>query len=181
MRYFVSVLLVIFFEQSFSQTIQSPDKKLSLSFSLSPGGELIYQLNYSKKAIVKPSRLGLELKDHALLSGFSIVKIDSSAVDENWSPVWGEVKTIRNHYRELAVTLLQKETSRTMRLRFRLFNDGLGFRYEFPNQPKLTHFVVTSEKTEFNMAGGHKTFWIPGDYDTNEYSYYTTKLSEAVP
>ena len=181
MKRLIFALLGLFAEQSFSQTIQSPDKKLVLSFNLSAIGEPVYQLTFNKKPVVKPGKLGLELKDHALLSGFSIAKIDTSLVDESWSPVWGEVKTIRNHYRELAVTLFQKETSRTMRLRFRLFNDGLGFRYEFPNQPKLTHFVVTNERTEFNMEGDHKTFWIPGDYDTNEYSYYTTKLSETIP
>src|SRR5882724_8093972 len=182
MKYFISLLLVILFEQGFSQTIQSPDHRLKLSFSLSVGGEPVYQLSLGKKDVIKPGKLGLELKGQPnLVSGFSIAKIDSALVDENWNPVWGEVKTIRSHYRELAITLLQKETSRSMRLRFRLFNDGLGFRYEFPDQPKLTHFVVTAEKTEFNMAGDHKTFWIPGDYDTNEYSYYTTKLSETVP
>jgi len=181
MKHLTLLFFVLLAEQSFSQTIQSPDRKLALSFGLSATGEPTYQLTFNKKGVVKPSKLGLELKDHALTSGFSISKIDSLLVDENWSPVWGEVKTIRNHCRELAVTLLQKETLRTMRLRFRLFNDGLGFRYEFPNQPKLTHFVVTNEKTEFNMAGDHKTFWIPGDYDTNEYSYYTTKLSETIP
>src|SRR5258707_4781211 len=182
MKYLISLLLVILFEQGFSQTIQSPDHRLKLTFSLSPSGELAYQLAFGKTAVVKFSKLGLELKGQRnLLNGFSITKIDSSLVDGNWNPVWGEVKTIRNHYRELAITLLQKETSRTMRLRFRLFNDGLGFRYEFPNQPKLTHFVVAAEKTEFNMAGDHKAFWIPGDYDTNEYSYFTTKLSETSP
>jgi hypothetical protein len=180
MKYLV-VLFLLIAAQSFSQTVQSPDKKLALSFSLSNNGEPAYQLSFSKKAIVKSSKLGLDLKDHALTSGFSITKVDSTVVDESWNPVWGEVKAIRNHYHELVVTLLQKETSRTIRLRFRLFNDGLGFRYEFPNQPKLTHFIVTNEKTEFNLTGDHKTFWIPGDYDTNEYSYYTTKLSEAVP
>ncbi len=181
MNRLILLSLVLLVHPAFSQTIQSPDKGLALSFSLSASGEPTYQLAFHKKAIVKPGKLGLELKDHALLSGFSITKIDSSLVDDSWSPVWGEVKTIHNHYRELTVTLFQKETSRSMRLKFRLFNDGLGFRYEFPNQPKLTHFVVTAEKTEFNMAGDHKTFWIPGDYDTNEYSYYTTKLSETVP
>ena len=181
MNRLILFFLVLLAAPGFSQTIQSPDKRLALSFVLSAGGEPMYQLAFNKKSIVKPGKLGLELKDHALMAGFSISKIDSSLVDETWSPAWGEVKTIRNYYRELAVTLLQKETSRTMRLRFRLFNDGLGFRYEFPNQPKLTHFVVTAEKTEFNMTGDHKTFWIPGDYDTNEYSYYTTKLSETVP
>jgi hypothetical protein len=180
MKYIV-ILFLLIARQSFSQTIQSPDKRLTLFFHLSADGEPTYQLTFNKISVVKTSKLGLELKDHALLSGFSISKIDSSLVDENWNPVWGEVKTIRNHYRELVVSILQKETSRTIHLRFRLFNDGLGFRYEFPNQPKLTHFVVTNEKTEFNLTGDHKTFWIPGDYDTNEYSYYTTKLSETFP
>src|SRR5579859_36963 len=155
----ILLFLVLLVEQTFSQTIQSPDKRFILSFSLSSGGEPSYQLTFNKKAVIKPARLGLELKDHALTSGFSITKVDSSLVDENWSPLWGEVSTIRNHYRELVVTLLQNETARTLRLRFRLFDDGLGFRYEFPNQPKLTHFVVTSENTEFSMAGDHKTFW----------------------
>src|SRR5689334_20615953 len=123
MKYFISLLLVILFEQGFSQTIQSPDHRLKLSFSLSASGEPVYQLSFSKKHVVKPGKLGLELKGQPnLMAGFSIVKIDSALVDENWNPVWGEVKTIRNNYRELAITLSQKETSRTMRLRFRLFN-----------------------------------------------------------
>ncbi len=182
MKYSLSLLLVFLFTQSFSQTIQSPDHRLRLSFSLAANGEPVYQLTFNHKPIVKPGKLGLELKGQPhLVSGFSISKVDSALVDESWNPVWGEVKTIRNNYRELIATLVQKETSRTMRLHFKLFNDGLGFRYEFPNQSKLTHFVVTAEKTEFNMTGDHKTFWIPGDYDTNEYSYYTTKLSETSP
>src|SRR5882762_2064742 len=111
MKRLVFALLALLAEQSFSQTIQSPDKKLTLSFSLSASGEPTYQLTFNKKSVVKPGKLGLELKDHPLTSGFSIAKIDSSLVDENWNPVWGEVKTIRNHYRELVVTLLQKETS----------------------------------------------------------------------
>src|SRR6266852_4489919 len=101
MKYFASFLLLFLFEQSLSQTIQSPDKGFTLSVSLSSSGEPVYQLSFNKKLVVKPGKLGLELKDHALLSGFSIAKVDSSVVDENWSPVWGEVKTIRNHYREL--------------------------------------------------------------------------------
>src|SRR5438309_1716984 len=114
----ILLVFVLIVHQSFSQSIQSPDKRFALSFSLSASGEPVYQLTFNKKPIIKPGKLGLELKDHELLSGFSIAKVDSSVVDESWSPVWGEVKTIRNHYRELAVTLLQKETSRTMRLRF---------------------------------------------------------------
>src|SRR5438132_657766 len=143
MKYIFSLLLVIFFEQSFSQTIQSPDHRLKFSFSLSPSGEPVYQLVFNKKVVIRPGKLGLELKGQPnLLAGFSIDKIDSTLVDESWNPVWGEVKTIRNNYRELVATLVQKETSRTMRLHFKLFNDGLGLRYEFPNQPKLAHFIV---------------------------------------
>jgi len=181
MNRFMLACLLLFYGESFCQSILSPDKRLALSLRMSTQGEPTYQLVFNKKTVVKPGLLGLELKDHQLLSGFSIIKVDSSLVDDSWNPVWGEVKTIRNHYHELSVTMLQKETARTLRLRFRLFNDGLGFRYEFPSQPKLNHFVVTNEKTEFNMVGDHKTFWIPGDYDTNEYSYYLTKLSETIP
>src|SRR5258708_4885541 len=135
MKYLISLLLVILFEQGFSQTIQSPDRKLKLSFSLSATGEPVYQLTFSNKSVIKPSKLGLELKGQPnLLAGFSITKIDSSLVDGNWNPVWGEVKTIRNHYCELAVTLLQKETSRTSRLLFRLFNEAVGFLDQIPTQ-----------------------------------------------
>lgn len=180
MKYLASAFLILAFSQIFSQSIQSPDTKLKLTFSISATG-ISYQLDLNKKPVVKPSRLGLLLKDGSLDAGLSITKIDSTFVDENWNPVWGDVKTIRNNYRELAVTLFQRSTERTLRIRFRLFNDGLGFRYEFPNQSKLTHFVVANEKTEFNLTGDHKTFWIPGDYDTNEYAYYVTKLSETIP
>lgn len=142
----------------------------------------MYHLNFNKKVVIKPSKLGMELNGQpSLLAGFALQQVDSASVDESWNPVWGEVKTIRNQYREMTVTLLQTETGRTMLVRFRLFNDGLGFRYEFPNQPKLSHFVVANENTEFNLTGDHKTFWIPGDYDTNEYSYYTTNLSGTSP
>lgn len=165
-----------------AQTIHSPARTFTLTFNLSGSGEPTYELSFKNKLIIKPAKLGLELKGQPnLVSGFTISKIDSTTVDETWNPVWGEVKTIRNNYKELAVTLTQKETNRSMRLRFRLFNDGLGFRYEFPKQPNLSHFVVANEKTEFNLTDDHKTFWIPGDYDTNEYSYYTTSLSKTIP
>src|SRR5437879_1965491 len=126
MKHLISTLFFFFFTLGFSQRIQSPDKRLQLSFIISPSGEPIYRLALNKAEVIKSSKLGLELKGQPnLMSGFFIAKIDSTLVDENWNPVWGEVKTIRNNYRELVVTLLQKETSRTILLRFRLFNDGL--------------------------------------------------------
>jgi hypothetical protein len=163
-----------------AQNIESPDRRLSLAFALTGDGEPTYQLSFKGKPVVKKSKLGLQLKDQpAFSSGFTLVKADTSAVDESWEPVWGEVKRIRNHYTELAVILQQASLkNRTLIIRFRLFDDGLGFRYEFPEQTDLKYFVVSDEKTEFNLTGDHKTFWIPGDYDTNEYAYSTTRLSE---
>ena len=121
----------------------------------------------------------MELKnDKDLMSGFSVAGEQISTFDETWQPVWGEVKNIRNHYNELELTLKQAETGRTMIIRFRLFNDGLGFRYEFPQQSELNYFVIKEEHSQFAMAGDHKAFWIPGDYDTQEYSTVTSKLSE---
>jgi hypothetical protein len=162
-----------------AQTIVSPNKNLSLSFSLTAEGEPTYQLKISQKSVVNPSKLGLELRDKpSFTKGFIITKVDTTSFDETWEPVLGEVKTIRNNYKELAVTLNQSTTDRSIVVRFRLFNDGVGFRYEFPRQEKLAHFVVKDEMTEFVLAGDHKAFWIPGDHDTNEYPYSTCKLSE---
>jgi len=171
-------ILLLVSAGAFAQTIHSPNKKQTLTFSLTAAGEAQYQLHFNKKVVIKPSKLGIEFNGKpSLIQGFTISKIDSASVDKSWNPSWGEVKTIRNQYKELAVTLEQKETNRHIVLRFRLFNDGLGFRYEFPKQETLSHFIVKEEKTEFNLAGDHKVFWIPGDYDTNEYSYKTTTLS----
>lgn len=163
-----------------AQTILSPNNKLSLTFSLSQSGEPMYQLSFGKKPVILPSRLGLELKlQDAFLQNFTVAKIESSLVDESWNPVWGEVKTIRSNYKELKVTLTQHTAKpRTMIVTFRLFDEGLGFRYEFPQQEFLTYFIVTNEKTEFALAGNHKAFWIPGDFDTNEYEYHETLLSD---
>lgn len=177
-------VLVLFFWlfslNALAQDIHSPDGKLSLAFGLTSDGEPTYQLSFGEKPVVHKSKLGIELKDQPGFSkGFTAVKIDKSRKDETWAPVWGEVKQIRNHYNELAVTLQQAaHNNRRLILRFRLFDDGLGFRYEFPEQSELNYFIVSDEKTEFNLTGNHKTFWMPGDYDTNEYNYSTTKLSE---
>ena len=181
MKLFFTLTLCLVGFYSSAQTIVSPSKNLSLSFALTADGEPTYQLKFGQKFIINTSKLGLELKDQThFLKGFTVSKVDTTSFDETWTPVWGEVSKIRNQYRELAITLAQAPGNRTIRIRFRLFNDGVGFRYEFPTQDKLNHFIVTNEKTEFNLTGDHKTFWIPGDYDTNEYSYYTTNLSSTV-
>ena len=163
-----------------AQEISSPDKNLSLKFELNDAGAPTYQLKYKKKDVIKTSKLGLETKDvSSFLTGFTVAKTEQSSADESWNPVWGEQKTIRNHYNELLVTLTQKaEKDRLIRIRFRLFDDGLGFRYEFPEQDNLNYFIIKEERTEFAMAGDHKAFWLPGDYDTQEYSTMTSKLSE---
>jgi hypothetical protein len=176
-----SLLCILFFNLGASaQDVASPNGKLSLSFRLTEAGEPTYSLSFAGRSVILPSRLGVELKDAPPLTGrFNVVKSETSEKDETWEPVWGEVKSIRNRYRELAVTLEQTSLDRrTLVVRFRLFDDGLGFRYEFPVQAGLKYFIVTDEQTEFNLTGDHKAFWIPGDYDTNEYAYSTTKLSE---
>lgn len=168
------------FSTANAQHLSSPDGKLDMTFSLQSDGTPGYSLNYKRKQIIKPSKLGLELKNDkkSLLDDFIVSDTKISSFDESWNPVWGEVKTIRNHYNELAVSLLQKGTDRQMIIRFRLFNEGLGFRYEFPTQQHLTYFVIKEERTQFAMTGDHTAFWIPGDYDTQEYDYTKSKLSE---
>lgn len=184
-----------------AQELKSPDGNLTMKFFIGDGGVPTYSLTYKGKDIIKPSKLGLELKAEAatrdfydfstdekvvdkkdektsLYDGFSLIDTQTSAFDEVWQPVWGETKNIRNHYNELAVTLNQASTERQMIIRFRLFDDGLGFRYEFPQQKNLIYFVVKQERSQFAMAGDHTALWIPGDYDTQEYDYTTSKLSE---
>lgn len=167
----------------YSQTIRtmsSPDKRIRLTVSVNATGELTYALTLQGQPVVQPSALGFTLSKPALtLNRFRLVSTDSLQTDETWKPVWGEVAQIRNQYNELALRLAgQTSPAVQMVVRFRVFNDGLGFRYEFPQQPDFQHFVVADENTEFRMAADHQTFWIPGDYDTNEYLYNTTKLSE---
>jgi hypothetical protein len=162
-----------------AEEIKSPNNNLTLSFSLQAGGVPTYSLSYKGRPVIKPSHLGLELKGApSLTSGFTVASEQKTTFDQTWQPVWGEVKNIRNHYNELTVTLTQAATKRTMLVHFRVFNDGLGFRYDFPKQPELAYFVVKEEKTQFALAGDHKAFWLPGDYDTQEYSTTTSKLSE---
>ena len=179
-RLLLFAFLLLLVSNSFAQELFSPDKNQRLTFSLSADGTPVYQLFYKGKEVVKPSKLGLILKGdkYSLLNEFSISDTRTSSFDEIWTPVWGEVSKIRNQYNELAVTLSQKTTDRIMIIRFRLFNDGVGFRYEFPQQKNLAYFVIKEERTQFAMTGDHHAFWIPGDYDTQEYDYTYSRLSE---
>ncbi|MDN0078593.1 glycoside hydrolase family 97 protein [Bacteroides gallinaceum] len=184
-----------------AQKLTSPDGNLVMNFSLNEQGAPVYDLTFKEKTVIKPSTLGLELKredpekktdfewtemkDKAgvdkranLMTGFKIKDTRTSTFDETWRPVWGEESEIRNHYNELEVTLDQPMNNRYIVIRFRLFNDGLGFRYEFPQQQNLNYFVIKEEHSQFAMSGDHTAFWIPGDYDTQEYDYTTSRLSE---
>ncbi|NDV60712.1 glycoside hydrolase family 97 protein [Bacteroides sp. 519] len=180
-----------------AQELASPNGLLQLKFSVTSAGEPVYELAYKNKAVIKPSKLGFELNEDTseemvtnwgtesarqkgsdLMTGFELTDTQTTTFNEPWQPVWGEEKEIRNHYNELAVTLNQKSLNRQLIVRFRLFNDGLGFRYEFPEQKNLTYFVIQEEKTQFAMAGNHTAFWLPGDYDTQEYDFTESKLTE---
>jgi hypothetical protein len=178
--FFASLILFAFCSMAQAQQLKSPEGKFVMEFSLQNDGTPTYNLKYKNKEVVKTSKLGLELKDDkkSLLNDFTVVDTKTSTFDETWKPVWGEVDNIRNHYNELAVTLNQKGTERQIVIRFRLFDDGLGFRYEFPTQKNLTYFVIKEERSQFAMTGDHTAFWIPGDYDTQEYDYTKSKLSE---
>lgn len=171
-----------------AQTVKSPDGNVALTFTLSDNGCPTYEMTYKGRAVVKPSHLGLELaKDrHAskgkdetdLMDGFKITDTRVSSFDETWKPVWGETATIRNHYNELEVDLNQPSSDRNIIIRFRVYNDGMGLRYEFPQQKALNYFLIKEEHTQFAMAGDHTAWWLPGDYDTQEQETQQSKLSE---
>lgn len=177
---FTCFFCLTLFSGAHAQQLKSPNKAFTMDFSLQNDGTPTYALKYKNKEVIKTSKLGLTLKndEKSLLNDFTVVDTKTATFDENWKPVWGEVAEIRNHYNELAVTLNQKGTDRQIVIRFRLFDEGLGFRYEFPTQKNLTYFVIKEERTQFAMAGDHTAFWIPGDYDTQEYDFTTSKLSE---
>lgn len=161
------------------ETVTSPDGNLSVTFSLTAQGVPTYQVDYKGIAVVKPSTLGIELnEENSLMDHFRVNKTSTSTFDETWKPVWGEEKEIRNHYNELFVEMEKPENGRFMNLRFRVYNDGVGFRYEFPQQQYLPYFVVKAEHTQFAMAGDYTSWWIPGDYDTQEYDYTESRLTE---
>ena len=169
----------LLFQQLSAQTCLSPDGQTRIYFSLSSNGQPQYEMNLGESTIIHTSRLGFELKnDTDLMSDFSIVDVQYDSFDNTWTPVWGEESQIRNHYNEMFISLKQSTTSRMMNIRFRVYNEGVGFRYEFPQQPNLGHFIISQEKTQFSLTGDHTAYWIPGDYDTQEYDYTTSKLSQ---
>ena len=165
-----------------TEVLTSPDGRLQLSFDLTADGTPTYKMDYNNKPVIATSRLGLELKNQkSLLDGFKMERVSRSSFDETWQPVWGEQSSIRNHYNEMAVCLSQPDDNghlREMIVRFRLYNDGVGFRYEWPAQDNFTYFTIKEERTEFAMTGDHTAYWIPGDYDTQEYDYTISRLSE---
>ena len=199
-----NLLLIAFFCISFianaQQKLTSPDGNLVMTFRVNKEGAPTYDLIYKGKTVIKPSTLGLELKKEDntrtdfdwvdrrdltkldsktnLYNGFEVKDVKTSTFNETWQPVWGEEKEIHNHYNELAATLYQPMNDRSILIRFRLFNDGLGFRYEFPQQKSLNYFIIKEEHSQFAMAGDHIAYWIPGDYDTQEYDYTISRLSE---
>ena len=180
MNRIIVILITCFLSlQVNAQDLKSPDSNFSLDFKVDEQGIANYSLSYKNQLIIKKSKLGIDLVNETnLVEGFELTDQKSSSFDKTWEPIWGEYKEIRNNYNEITYSLKQKETERIMILRFRLFNDGLGFRYEFPEQKNLTHFVIEEERTQFAMTADHKTFWIPGDFDSQEYDYTISKLSE---
>ena len=200
-RILLSAALICVALGAMAQKVTSPDGKMELSFALD-NGRPTYTFRVDGKTVVAPSHLGYQLKKENgekstdfdwkpsratdkeasrkadFFSDFTLEKFENNSFDETWKPVWGEESSIRNHYNELLVQLKQTKNNRFLNIRFRLFDDGLGFRYEFPDQKDLTYFVVAEELTEFAMTGNHTAWWVAGDYDTQEYNYQTTKLSE---
>ena len=171
-----------------AQQVKSPNGNVVVSFSLIDNGVPTYKVSYKGKPVIKQSRLGLELtpsqndgikaEDTNLMNGFKVSNTETSSFKEVWKPVWGETSSILNHYNEMAVSLTQEHPNRTIIIRFRVYNDGMGLRYEFPRQSNLGYFIIKDEHTQFAMAGDHTAWWLPGDYDTQEYETVTSKLSE---
>jgi hypothetical protein len=179
MRIFLTLLLLTGTVMAGAQNmiLRSPNGNVQLNVVMTSGGELSYAVQYKNQPVIQPSGLSMELKEPALaLRQFTVQRIDSSTYDQTWQPVWGEYSRIRDHHKELRLSLKDRSGSDVlMNIIFRVFNEGVGFRYEFPQQEKLTHFVIAHERSQFKLTGDHKAFWIPGDYDTNEFTYYTTK------
>lgn len=179
MRKIVSIALLLLISLVNAQNVQSPSKNISLDFKLSADGKPIYSVTYKSKPIVKSSTLGIKLKEGGDLdASFRIDSIGHKNFNETWKPVLGEQSNIKNNYNEMTVALSQPSTKRNVNIIFRVFDEGVAFRYEFPKQDNLNYFVITDENSEFNLAGDHKTFWLPGDYDSQEYPYTETKFSE---
>ena len=179
MRKIILLMSIFAIHLSMAQQQSSPDGSVILSFSLKSDGTPSYKVSYKNKPVINESTLGFTLKKaEPLTNNFKVVDTKKSTFKETWKPVWGEESEILNHYNELLVQLQQEKTHRKMNIRFRVYNEGVGFRYEFPSQKELTYFVIEEELSQFAMAGDHTAWWIPGDYDTQEYDYTESKLSE---
>lgn len=179
MKHFLSGILFFTLSLLQAQSVVSPSKRISLDFKLTANGQPTYTVAYKNKAVVQESAMGIKLKEKpALDANFSIQGSKNSTFNDSWKPVLGEQATIVNHYNELTVSLIQKETNVKMNIIFRVFDEGIAFRYDFPKQAELNYFIISDEVTQFNLTENYKTFWIPGDFDSNEYEYNETKLSE---
>ncbi len=179
MRKIIFLMSIFAAHLTMAQQQSSPDGSVMLSFSLKSDGTPSYKVTYKNKPVINESTLGFTLKKaEPLTNNFKVVDTKKSTFKETWKPVWGEESEILNHYNELLVSLEQNNTNRKMNIRFRVYNEGVGFRYEFPSQKELTYFVVEEELSQFAMTGDHTAWWIPGDYDTQEYDYTESKLSE---
>lgn len=179
MRKMILLMSIFAMPLAMAQQQSSPDGNVVLTFSLKADGTPSYKVTYKNKAVINESTLGFTLKKaEPLTQNFKVVDTKKSTFKETWKPVWGEESEILNHYNELLVQLQQEKTHRKMNIRFRVYNEGVGFRYEFPSQKELTYFVIEEELSQFAMTGDHTAWWIPGDYDTQEYDYTESKLSE---
>ena len=179
MRKIIFLMSIFAAHLTMAQQQSSPDGSVMLSFSLKSDGTPSYKVTYKNKPVINESTLGFTLKKaEPLTNNFKVVDTKKSTFKETWKPVWGEESEILNHYNELLVSLEQNNTNRKMNIRFRVYNEGVGFRYEFPSQKELTYFVIEEELSQFAMTGDHTAWWIPGDYDTQEYDYTESKLSE---
>lgn len=182
-HFFTCIILSLIATFGYAQIYEviSPDKRIKLSVKLTADGKFNYSVQYKNKTVLEPSGIGFKLQhDATLFQQFSLVQTEQKQVNEDWQPVWGETKSIKNNYQEFSMMLKDKNAKDPILVKvvFRVFNDGVGFRYEFPEQDHLQHFIIEDELTSFNFTGDHKIWWIPGDFDTNEYAYYTSKISE---
>ena len=179
MKYLFFLFLLFLFNFGNAQSVQSPSGKIALNFKLTVNGQPSYAVNYKNKAVILESALGIKLKGKpALDADFEILTSKTSSFNESWKPVLGEQSSIVNHYNELIISLISKESKVKMNIIFRIFDEGVAFRYDFPKQAELNYFIISDEVTQFNLTENNKVFWIPGDFDSNEYEYNETKFSD---
>lgn len=177
MKSIISTFFVFFIYTFYAQTVSSPSKLIALDFKIT-NGKPAYSVTFKGKPIVKESLLGIKLKESTdLATNFTLTDSKMTAVNETWQPVLGEEANITNHYNQLTVNLTQQKTNRKLNIIFRVFDEGVAFRYDFPKQADLNYFIISDEITQFNLTGDHKVFWLPGDFDSQEYPYNESKIS----